>query len=93
MNNLKLSDTVACTFPNIIEADNKIYAQWIEYHSMYMCSSKNYGSTWDKTIICGMSSPLPFLCCNYHSNIQKYNILNYFTLFMAEHSDTILGLD
>ncbi len=91
--NKKLSDTVACTFPNIIEADNKIYANWIEYHNLYACSSTNYGLTWNNVTVSPVSSSTPFVCCNYHSNNNKYTPFNYFTLFMAENSDKILGLD
>ena len=92
-NNWKLSDTIACTFPNIIEANNIIYAHWIEYHSMYIRISDDYGSTWSNTTICGTSSSIPFVCCNYHSNKNKYNTFNYFTLFVVNNSDKILGLE
>lgn len=93
LNNLKLNDTVACTFPNIIEYNDTIYAQWIEYHNLYVSMSHNGGYTWDKASICGPSSTFPFNCCNYRDNYSKQNNFNYFTLFTVDDSDKILGLD
>lgn len=93
LNNFKLSDTVACTFPNVIEYNDTIYAHWVEYHNLYVSISPDGGYTWDKVSISGASSALPFTCCNYHDNNNKHGTFNYFTLYMVDASEKILGLD
>ena len=88
-----ISDTVACTFPNIIQYNNKIYAHWIEYHNLFVRYSNDYGNTWSNTSIYNNALADPFVCCNYHSNLPNTNVLNYFTLYMNQNSTNILGID
>ena len=88
-----ISNTVACTFPNIIEYNNKLYANWIEYHTLYYSYSKDYGLTWSQIAISNKSSADPFVCCNYHTNLISKNSLNYYTLFTKENSIDILGIE
>lgn len=90
--NWLLENTVACTFPNILQSNDVIYAQWIEYHNLFIKYSKDYGRTWTNAMFAKDSSTLPFSCCNYHSNLKNQDILNYFVLYLVENSTKILGI-
>ncbi len=92
-NSTIISNTVACTFPNIVKYDSKLYAHWIEYHNLYVCRSDNYGFSWNEVFIHEPSSNCPFNCCNYHDNMIQNQVFNYFTLFMKENSYEILGIN
>lgn len=90
---IKISDTVACTFPNLLESQKRLYAQWIEYHNLYLRFSDDHGKTWSMVSINKDSLELPFVCCNYHSNYQQEADMNYFILYMNQNSTQILGID
>ncbi|MDO5517087.1 MAG: hypothetical protein Q4F66_05990 [Clostridium sp.] len=92
-NSLVISDTVACTFPNILESQGRLYAHWVEYHNLYVGFSDDYGNKWNKVMIYNDSLENPFVCCNYHSNCIEENTINYFTLYMNQNSNHILGID
>lgn len=89
----KLVNTVACTFPSIIESNGTLYANWIEYHNLFTVSSKDFGVTWNETSIFNNSYKIPFVCCNYHSNYDINKSFTYFTLFIKDNSLEILGTD
>lgn len=88
-----IGSTIACMFPNVIEINNKIYANWIEYHNLYISMSDDYGITWSRSTLVNDSYRLPFICCNYHSNKEKSHSFNYFTLYMYENSNKLIGID
>lgn len=92
IHNWILCDTVACTFPTIIEYNSIIYAEWIEYHNLYLMYSQNYGHTWSHNSIAQDSSSLPFSCCSYHSNAPSNDTFNYYTLYIFKNTLKILGL-
>ncbi|MBN1038997.1 hypothetical protein DVW12_09815 [Clostridium botulinum] len=92
INNWTIADTVACTFPNLIEYNHKIYANWIEYHTLYVRSSPNNGNNWSDILIDYDSSSLEFVYCNYHSNFTYDKNLNSYALYRDENSNTLLGL-
>ena len=92
-NTAVIGSTIACMFPNVIESNNKIFVNWIEYHNLYLCSSDNYGQNWNNIDIVNDSYKLPFSCCNYHSNKIKSPSFNYFTIFMIENTNKFIGID
>lgn len=93
INSSVLGDSVACTFPNVIEFNNFIFVNWIEYHTLYKISSNNDGKTWNAVNILNDSFNTPFVCCCYHTNIKFTSSFNYFTLYMNENSIDILGIN
>lgn len=93
INSSILSNSVACIFPTIIEYNNSIFANWIEYQTLYTISSNNAGQTWGKVNISIDSYNTPLVCCCYHSNLNYTGIFNYFALYMNENSIDILGIN
>jgi len=93
INSSVLGNSVACTFPNVIEFNNLIFVNWIEYHTLYKMSSKDYGKTWSKVDILNDSFNSSFVCCCYHTNIKSPDLFNYFSIYMQENSLNILGLN
>lgn len=89
INSRILSNSVACTFPNVLEHNRKILVQWIEYANLNTCTSYDYGITW--STINDASVNLPFICYNYKSNCNTHDVLNSFVIFSYENSIDILG--
>lgn len=92
LNYQTVSKTVACTFPNLIECENILYLQWIEYSNLYACISYDAGGTWMKPFIDDFAPDNPFICYNYKSNYLNDKINNSSAIFACNNSSKILGL-
>lgn len=87
-----ICETVACTFPHLILYEDKLYAQWIEYHDLYTSHSEDLGETWGTSKLSTTSYKYPFVRYDYkcNSKINKDHVLS--TIFTLEDSPSILGV-
>lgn len=90
--NKTINETVACTFPNIIEHKQTLYIQWIEYNTLNYCVSYDCGKTWTKPILDKTSSDYDFCCYSYKCNTSNKKRDNFATIFACNEPFKILGI-
>lgn len=93
VNNSNLIKTnIMCLFPNIIEYNSILYAQWIEFHDLYISNSIDLGRTWSKPILENSISAFPFMRYDFKSNnYEDYN-KTASTIFCGKNDFKILGI-
>lgn len=92
INNKIISETVACTFPNIIEHKQIFYIQWIEFNILHYCISYNSGKNWAIPILDKTSSDHDFNCYSYKSITSDNNKYNHPVIFAQDKPFNILGI-
>ncbi|WP_297425168.1 hypothetical protein [Clostridium sp.] len=86
-----ISETIACSFPNIIEYKKMLYIQWVEFNSLHYCISYDFGKTWLKPILDKNSSEYSFACYSYKSNKLEISQLNIPIIFVNTESFSTFG--
>ncbi|EKQ54026.1 MULTISPECIES: hypothetical protein [unclassified Clostridium] len=89
--NKTISETIACSFPNIIEHKKILYIQWVEFNTLHYCISYDFGKTWTRPILDKNSSEHSFACYSYKSNKLDNNQLNIPIVFVNTESFSTLG--
>lgn len=64
------------SFPTIIEHDNILNLQWVEYNKLFYCTSPDLGDSWTKPKLLHFSVNYDFIRCLYRSNNSKLKINN-----------------
>lgn len=91
--NTTISETVACTFPNIIEINKILYIQWVEFNTLHYCASFDYGETWTQPMVDDTSLEHNFYCYTYKNNTfdRKHNTSP--VIFACDNPSNILGIN
>lgn len=92
-NHAVISDTIACAFPNVLENNNIIYIQWLEYNTLYKSYSKDLGISWSKPVSDNKSFEYLFSSFSYRSNSPDDKAYNFSNIFAINNSIEALGLD
>jgi len=92
INNKIISETIACTFPIIIEHKQILYIQWIEFNTLYYCVSYDFGNNWTEPILDRTSSNHDFNCYSYKSITSDNNEFNNSVIFAQNEPFNILGI-
>ncbi|MDK2564050.1 hypothetical protein QOZ84_10855 [Romboutsia sedimentorum] len=83
-NHIYISSNIMCLFPNLIEYNSILYAQWVEYFNLYTCKSIDNGKTWTQPIASRHLSISPALIYQFKSNFKDDRIYNLSSLFTFE---------
>jgi hypothetical protein len=87
-----ISETFACTFPNILQYNKTLHIHWIENYSLHYCISYDSGENWNSPAWDQNSSTHPFNCYIYKSNNSNNEQFNCYALFLYDNSLNILGI-
>lgn len=93
-NDTYISSNIMCLFPNLVESNSMLYAQWVEYSSLYTCKSNDSGKTWSKPVLSNYTSNEPSLIYGFKSNFpndSSYNLSSLFTFKDYFDIDSILS--
>ena len=89
---LFIKTSVACLFPNIIEYNNILNIQWIEFNNLYSSISYDSGSTWSNDSMAILGIDTPFSLYFYKSNYANDLNNKIPSIFAFDHSLKMLGI-
>ena len=81
-----LSQDIMSLFPHLIMHNSKLYAQWIQYHTLYTCTSKDLGESWSNPTSHNLLSESPLIRYEFRSNCYMDRCYNLYTFFSANNS-------
>lgn len=87
-----IKKAVACLFPNIIEYNNILNIQWIEFNNLYSSISYDSGLTWSKDSMAILGIDTPFSLYFYKSNYTNDLNNKIPSIFAFDHSQQLLGI-
>lgn len=75
LQNTAINSSAVSSFPSIIEYNNTLILQWVEYNKLFYCKSPDSGNSWTEPKLLHSSINYDFIRCIYRSNntILKIN--------------------